>query len=500
MHLRDYQDNALINMRDVFRNGKKKVLLVSPTGSGKTVIASAMIKQAIDKGKKCLFVAHRRELVMQCSNKLHEFDVPHSVLMAGKSGGWSRCTVASVQTFNARKDNEYFMKPDADLIILDEAHRSVSKSFRDLVAEYPDAYVVGLTATPCRSDGKGLASMYEELVECGSIRNLTDRGFLVPTRIVAPTMPDLDGLRVQAGDYEKRGLDKRMNQPKLVGDLVTHWLKYAEGRPTVVFCTSIAHSRYVAQIFRRNGIPAGHVDGEIPEIEREEVLNDLHTGKIKVLANCQVLTEGWDEPKVSCVILARPTKSYALYLQMVGRALRPFEGKVDTLVIDHSGCVYEHGFPEDTPNWILTDGKVFDPKKAEPKPIEKQPFTCIKCHHVYTPFKGAIECPSCGFAPTAQSKMILIKQGRLVELNKDAEEQAKVTAQQKLDFYAQLLHIKNQKGYKDGWCAWTFKEKFGHFPHTKRVAPNPLCIEAQNFLKHLQIKKAKGAANVGRRT
>jgi len=489
MDLRDYQQTALDAIRDSFRRGNKKVLLVSPTGSGKTVIASAMISATVKNHKSCLFVAHRRELVMQCSSKLHDFEVNHSVLMAGKSGvSWAKTTVASVQTFTARKDNEYFIKPNADLIILDEAHRSVSKSFRDLVAEYPDAYVIGLTATPCRSDGKGLANMYDDLIECGSIRELTDRGFLVPNRVVAPTMPDLQGIKVVRGDYENRPLSQRMNQPKLVGDIVTHWIRYAENRPTVVFCTSIAHSRYVAQIFRKNGIPAGHIDGEIPELEREEVLHDLHTNKIKVLCNCQVLTEGWDEPKVSCVILARPTKSYGLYLQMVGRSLRPFAGKKDTLIIDHSGCVYEHGFPEDVPKWELTEGLVIDPKKKEPQPIEKQPFTCCKCHTVYTPFKGAIECPSCGFAPTAESKMVLIKEGRLIELPKDEE---KINPQHKLDFYAQLVFYAKSKGYKEGWASWTFKEKFGHFPHTKRVAPKPVGDEVKGFLHHLRIKKAK---------
>lgn len=495
MKLRDYQDIAIENIRNSFRAGNKRVLLVSPTGSGKTVIASAMIKAAEERGNRTLFVAHRRELVMQCSNKLSDFEVQHSVLMAGKSGGYSRTTVASIQTFTARKDKKFFMKPDADLIILDEAHRSVSKSFRDLVAEYPNAYVIGLTATPCRGDGKGLAAMYDDLIECGSIRHLTDEGYLVPTRVVAPTMPDLQGIRIVAGDYEKGTLDERMNKPKLIGDLVTHWIKFADGRPTVVFCTSIAHSRYVAQIFRRNGIAAGHVDGDMPELEREAVLSDLHTGKIQVLSNCQVLTEGWDEPKVSCVILARPTKSYAMYLQMVGRSLRPFENKQDTLIIDHSGCVYEHGFPEDTPEWVLTTGTVVDKKKKEPQPIDKQPFTCIKCNAVYKPFKGAIECPECGFAPTAQSKMVLIKQGRLVELEKD---KAKVNAQDKQSFYAQLLFHARQKGYKEGWASWTFKEKFGHFPHSKRVSPMPVGDEVKGFLHHLRIKKAKGGVHVGR--
>lgn len=488
MRLRDYQEQALEDIRNSFRKGNKRVLLVAPTGSGKTVIASAMIKQSIDRGNPCLFVAHRRELVMQCSNKLRDFDVSHGVLMAGKSpNNFARTQVASVQTFNARKDNKYFMKPDAKLIILDEAHRSTSKSFTDLMDEYPDAYVIGLTATPCRADGKGLGHVYEDLIECSNVRRLTDEGHLVPNRVVAPTMPDLEGLAVQAGDYEKRGLSKRMNTPKLVGDLVTHWMKFAEGRPTVIFAVSIAHSKYIQKMFEQNGIPCGHVDGQMDEIDREAALNDLHTGKTKVLANCQVLTEGWDEPKVSCVVLARPTKSYSLYLQMVGRSLRPFENKEDTLIIDHAGCVYEHGFPEDVPAWELDKNVVKERKEKKKKDdIEKQPFTCIKCDTVYRPVRDDASCPVCGFVPDKKAREVLIQQGRLVELPKE-----KITTEDKLHFFAQLLHHSRQKGYKEGWAAWTFKEKFGHFPHTKRVAPVPMGDEVKGFLHHLRIKKAK---------
>jgi len=498
MRLRDYQEIALENLRESMRVGNKRILLVAPTGSGKTVIASAMIQAAEQRLKNCLFVAHRRELVNQCSDKLRQFDVSHGVLMAGRSGNiGARTQVASIQTYTIRKDNKYFMKPRADLIILDEAHRSVSKSFQDLINEYPDAYVIGLTATPVRNDGKGLGGVYDDLVECGNIKNLVAQGYLVPNRVVAPTMPDLEGLKIMAGDYEKRGLNTRMNKPKLVGDLVTHWIRHAENRPTVVFATSIAHSRFIAKIFNDNGIPAGHVDGEMDELERETVLHDLHTGKIKVLSNCQVLTEGWDEPKVSCVVLARPTKSYGMYLQMVGRSLRPFEGKDDTLIIDHAGCVYEHGFPEDVPEWELTEDKITRQKKKS-TPIEKQPFTCTQCNAVYQPTRVYRTCPVCGHAPTEADKKVLVKQGRLVELEKAKDE---TTAQNKQDFYAQLLYHSKQKGYKQGWADWTFKEKFGHFPHSKRVMPMPVGDEVKGFLRHLQIKKAKsnGGAYVGRR-
>ena len=266
MHqLRAYQRQSIKDIREAFIKGKRKILLVAPTGSGKTVVASEMIRRVVQGGKSCLFVAHRRELIMQCSNKLHDFGVNHGVLMADKSPNpLASCQVASIQTFTARVDRDDFIKPNADLIIIDEAHRSASDSFKNLLREYPHAYVIGLTATPIRSDGRGLGGIYEKIVQCSTVRELTEQGYLVPNRIVAPTIPDLKGLKIIAGDYDKKGLDKKMNVPKLIGDVVTHWIKHANNRPTVVFCTSIKHSKYVSNVFNDNGIPSGHIDGEMP--------------------------------------------------------------------------------------------------------------------------------------------------------------------------------------------------------------------------------------------
>jgi DNA repair protein RadD len=487
MRLRDYQQKALNDLGEAGYTNKK-ILLVAPTGSGKTVIASALISNALNKGHKCLFVAHRRELIMQCSKKLHDFDVNHGVLMSGKTETpRARVQIASIQTFTIRNKKETFRKPEATLIIIDEAHRSASISFKKLIEEYPDAYIIGLTATPCRSDGKGLASVYDKLVECSNIKELTELNYLVPTRIIAPTLPDLNDLRIMAGDYEKRGLNKKMNTPKLVGDLVTHWIHHAYDRPTVIFAVSIAHSKYIAKIFNENNIPCGHIDGEMEELEREQVLHDLRAGIITVLSNCQVLTEGWDMPKVSCVILARPTKSYGMYLQMVGRSLRPYDDKEDTLILDHAGCVYEHGFPDDEPNWELTKDKINVREPRENTPIERQPFTCVKCKTVYKPTRSNRECPSCGYVLNDIDKKVLVKQGRLVEIKKTI-----VKLDNKKDWYAQLLYVAKQKGYREGWASYTFRKKFGHWPHSKKVLPRPADDEVKGFIKHLQIKKAKG--------
>jgi len=485
--LREYQKQAINNIRNHFAKGKKKILLVAPTGSGKTVIASSMLEQIIERGNFGLFVAHRRELVMQCSRKLADFDIKHGVIMASKTPNhYADVQIASIQTFTSRKDRDDFIKPNANVIIIDEAHRSTSKSFKQLIEEYPDAFVIGLTATPCRADGKGLGNIYEELVQGGNIKDLTRQGFLVPNRIVAPTIPDLQDIRIVAGDYEKKTLNTKMNTPKLVGDIVSHWIQHGEQRPTVVFGVSIKHSKYIANIFKQNGVPSGHIDGEMAEIEREEQLEKLNSGEIKVLSNCMVLTEGWDQPKVSCVIIARPTKSYSLYLQMVGRSLRPAPNKKDTLIIDHSGCVYEHGFPEDVPDWTLKTSKEKEKKKREPKPIDQQPFTCVECDTVYKPIKDSPECPNCGHIPTKKEEVILIKQGRLVELPK-----MKPNAEDKENFYAQLVYFAKQKGYKEGWASYTFKEKYGHWPHSKKVIPVATGKDVMGYIQHLNIRRAK---------
>ena len=489
MHpLRDYQIKAISDIRAEFKKGRRKILLVAPTGSGKTVIASEIIKRAEENGKKTLFVAHRRQLIMQASRKLRDFSVNHGVLMAGKSpNDFANVQVASVQTFTSRKDRDDFTKPEADLVILDEAHRSVSDSFKLLIEEYPEAFFLGLTATPIRNDGRGLGDIYEKIVECGSIKELTKMGYLVPSRVVAPSLPDLKGIRIVAGDYEKKTLEKRMNVPKLVGDLVDHWVKHANDRSTIIFCTSIAHSKYVSSIFNQNGIRAGHIDGEMPELEREKQLKDLKEGRIQILANCQVLTEGYDEPRVSCVVLARPTKSYSMFLQTVGRSLRPFEGKKDTLIIDHAGAVYEHGFPDDPPTWKLelTKNDYRKPNKA--LPIEKQPFTCISCKTVYQPSKNAPECPMCLHVPTKREKMVLIKQGRLIEVKPDV-----VTAEDKRNFYGQVLYYAIQKGYQRGWASWIFKNKFNHFPQNKKVSPIHPSKKVLKYIQHYNIKQARG--------
>jgi superfamily II DNA or RNA helicase len=214
-----------------------------------------------------------------------------------------------------------------------------------------------MTATPCRGDGRGLGSVFEEIVECPQIETLIELGFLVRTKVYAPSTPDLTGVRVERGDYVESQLAERMDKAKLVGDIVEHWHRLAAGRKTVVFATGVAHSIHIRDEFRRSGVLAEHIHGKTPVEERDAILARLSRGEVDVVCNCAVLCEGWDQPDVSCIVLARPTKHMGLYRQMIGRVLRPAPGKDHALVLDHAGATWQHGLVEEPVVWTLDEDR-----------------------------------------------------------------------------------------------------------------------------------------------
>ena len=463
--LRDYQKRILDKRDELRACGVKAPLIVAPTGSGKTVIAAEIIRRLGDD--PALFLAPRRELIHQTCRKLDDVGVKYGVLMAGdkRQNLYAQVQVASVDTLLSRAARLGDKLPPFRVIVLDEAHVGLTVKRQELLKRWPDAEIIGLTATPIRSDGKAMGVIYDELINEVSTKELTEKGYLVPARYYSLSDPDLKGVRTTAGDYNKHDLDVAMNKPKLVGDIVEHWLRLAPTRRSVVFASSIKHSVALAEEFLRHGVAAEHVDANTPQHAREAIFERFTNGRTQVLCNCTLASIGFDLPELECVVLARPTKSLGLFLQMLGRGLRPAPGKQDCLVLDHSGAVHQHGFATDDRFWTL-HGKYATDQKAERKAKEKQAekgeiqLTCPECKTVWV---GSRSCPSCGYYFAPKGKVVVTKDGQLVEIatsNKTNE----MTEQDKKRFYCELFYYTGMRGFKPGWAAMKYKERFGQFP------------------------------------
>jgi DNA repair protein RadD len=414
--LRDYQIKAVEDLRYEIswltaKNLDPRVLLVAPTGSGKGTISCWMILSAVSRGRKILFLVNRRELVKDLSRRLYRLGVQHGIVMGSHPARpWLPVQVASIDTLHRRPHI-----PQADLIFLDEAHFSISPIWAKVIARYPGVPLIGMTATPVRADGRGLGDLYNAIVQCPDTAELTALGHLAPARIFAPSKPDLTGVKMQAGEYNQKQLATAVDRGALVGDIVTHWKQLAAGRPTVVFAVNVAHAEHITEQFLAAGITSQCVDANTPDHVRDKLWSDLACGAVQVCTSVGVISYGWDVPAVSCAILARPTKSLALYLQQIGRVLRTAPGKTDALILDHAGCVLEHGLPDDPHEWTL-DGERKKTAKQERAPSVR---SCLKCWYTY---RSQMErCPNCGFTPPKHDTTPDTVEGNLVEVTESAK-------------------------------------------------------------------------------
>jgi len=498
--LRPYQSRVIADVRLQTTAGKRRILGVAPTGSGKTVIATAMIAEARRAGQRVLFLAHRRELISQASTKLHAAGIDAGVILAGFPPRLGEpVQVASIATLHARAVRTATIElPPADLVIVDEAHHATARTYRRLLDSYPEAVIFGITATPARSDGRGLGDIFEVLVECPPVADLIKYGYLVGTTVFAPTRPDLAGVRIERGDYVEKDLAPRMDQAGLIGDVVTHWLRLGERRPTVAFASSVGHSVHLRDEFRRASVVAEHIDGGTPPDERDAILAGLARGAVEVVTNYGVLTEGWDSPSVSCCILARPTKHHGLFRQMIGRVLRPVPGKTDAIVLDHAGATFEHGFIEEPVGWTLSpDKRAHNPKQTARQKAHAPALTnCPECTAVR--FEGK-PCPACGWRATRKAEAVDVVDGELglVDRNRRVKAPAHDVADQRR-FHAQLLWIARERGYKDGWAGYKFKERYGDWPpRHQRVEPQPPDDAVRSWVRSRAIAFARAQQKSG---
>lgn len=452
--LRNYQQQSVDGIRGSYIHGNRAPLLVLPTGGGKTIVFSYIAASTAARGKKVIILVHRIELLRQTYEKLAAAGVRVGIVNPSYTPDITApVQVASVQTLARRLT---FLKAfNPDLIVIDEAHHATAGTWRTCVNAVPTARVLGVTATPCRGDGKGLGAhvggIFDDIVIGPQVSELIGMGFLVEPIVYAPTNKiDFSGVKITKGDYDKHEIEVRVDKPSITGDAVSHYRKLAHGSPAVAFCVSIAHAEHVAAEFKAAGYRAYVVDGTMEDATRKRILAGLGNGQVDVVCSCDLISEGTDIPAIGCAILLRPTQSLGLFLQQVGRALRTCEGKEQAIILDHVGNVITHGMPTDNREWTL-DGELKRKKgaKQEKKIAVKQ---CPTCYAMHNP---APACPACGHQYEAEGRELQKVDGELQEVS---QQQAEVIRKQKRREVAgakdldELLRIEKERGYKNGWA------------------------------------------------
>jgi DNA repair protein RadD len=483
--LRGYQVDAVERLDRAI-----KALYVLPTGGGKTVVATSLIERAVQRGERVLVLTHRREILRQTSLNL---PIDHGLIQAGLNVDLEYpVQVASVQTLWARcMRTDKIPPPPANLVVVDEAHHVAAHTWRLILDAYSNARLLGLTATPCRSDGRGLGNFFDELIEGPQIPELIAAKYLVPTIYYAPAEPDLRGVETQQGDYAINQLADRMNRDDLVGDIVSNWHKLAQRRKTLVFCVDVAHSVHVRNEFVKSGVHAEHVDGSTPKTERDAILTRLASGETEVVCNCLVLTEGFDLPAIGCIMLARPTKQIGLFRQMAGRGLRPAEGKTNLILVDHSGAVYRHGLLEDRVEWTLDITKRAE-NSTHITRGRAQTSRLIECSQCGALRRGGEACPACGFLPKRRPDAIIFREGELARIDATGRPIETSDPHEKMRWFAELKSFERPIGrYSPGFAKANYKAKFGHWPPSDHIKPQPPSPEVASWVRSRLIAYAK---------
>lgn len=434
----------------------KSVLLYMAPGGGKTVVAAYMAKGVQDKGKRAIFACHRDAILNQTAKTFDQFGIDYGFIASGYPESDKSVYVASIDTLRKRVT-------ETDMLVVDEAHGSGAKTWNDIIQHYRDAgaYIIGLSGSPCRLDGKPLRAAFDCMVMGPQPRWLIDNKYLSEYKAYAAKRYDLSVLHTRDGDYLQAELDERFNRPSIIGDAVDTWRQYANGLRTVAYAFSIKHSHAVVEAFNAAGVLAAHMDGNTPKKEQRRIIESFADGEIKVLSSVEILTTGFDlsaqvgrDVPIEAVSLLRPTQSLALAVQMMGRGLRykPYPA----VILDHAGVIATHGLPCQDREWSL-DGHA--PNK---KPAGGVIATCI-CQECFAVFRPSYACPYCSAIREIDGRKIDIKEGELAEVDILAARQAVVDAQAEADRKAdrrkqgmsrtldEMADIAASKGYAVGW-------------------------------------------------
>jgi superfamily II DNA or RNA helicase len=434
MLLRPYQSAAIAEIRQAYQSRHRAVLFVLPTGGGKTVVFSHIAEQAAAKGSRICVLVHRQELLRQASISLAALGVRHGLIASGRSMDLSApVQIASVQTLARRL--RHIPVDLFQLLVVDEAHHSNAGTWAKVLSHCSSARVLGVTATPIRSDGRGLGEWYSAMVMGPTPAELTEQGFLAAARVLAPPGPSMIQVRKRMGDFDMSQAGQILQAGQALGDSLAHYRRYLDGQTAIAFCCSVAHAEAVAELFQRNGVAAASIDGTMDSGTRERLLADLGAGRLKVLTSCQLIGEGVDVPSVAGCILLRPTQSVSLHLQMIGRCLRPQAGKT-AVILDHVGNTLRLGHHLEEREWSLCGV----PKKdREAAPSVK---VCPKCFSCMPSAKQL--CPDCGHEFVAERRELVHVDGELEEVQAvdRKREQARATT------FEELIAIGRRRGMR----------------------------------------------------
>ena len=431
IELRDYQRDLYNKARAEFIAGHKRVLVTAPCGAGKSYLFAAMAEQA--RGQ-VLILTHRRELLDQTSALLRE-------------NGITNARTAMILT----EANHLGEHEKPALIITDEAHLSLSNSWQT-VLDYYDAPTVGFTATPVRLDGRPLSDTYTSLVQGVSVRWLIDHERLAPFEYYAPTAVETDDLRVQRGDYVISDLETLMTDRAIYSDVLASWEKIAKGEKTIAYCVSMKHAAETAERFRDAGYAAAAIDSKTPTKRRAEIMDDFRAGKITVLCNVGIISEGVSIDDVTCCLLLRPTESHALYWQQGMRCMRYAPGKV-AKVIDCVGNYTRNPIFDADITWSL-----LAPPKKPKRLTEEGDFVLRTCPKCFMAFETAPVCPFCKTEYPLHPREI--KAHEEIALARLTAEQAQAAERKRKEMRMEvgacrtvdeLIKIQRERGYKPAW-------------------------------------------------
>lgn len=436
--LRPYQKSLIKKTRQAISDGYKAPCIVSPAGSGKTVVLAKIIKGASLKGNHTLFLVHRKEILDQVRETLIDMGVDMNYVELGM-----------VQTIVRRLEKTREPK----MIVVDESHHIVSNSYKKIVEYFGHALVISFTATPIRMGGSGLGDVNDVLIEEVSVKWLIENGYLAPFKYYAPKLIDTDTLKLNnMREFSSTSIDKAVNENKIYGDVIKHYNALSSGEQAIVYCHSIEASKQVAAEFKVSGIDARHIDGKTNKEERDEVITEFRKGNIRIITNVDLIGEGVNMPDCSTVIMLRPTQSLSLFIQQSMRGMRYRPGKT-SIIIDHVDNVRRHGLPDADRQWSLKGIKKEESEKEVP--IKE----CENCFAVYQP--EYLVCPFCGHKSEVKeiADYEIDESAELEEITEVESEEVVLDFREPSDCnsMAELVELAKNRGYKKGWSYYQGK-------------------------------------------